>query len=350
MSRHFFRQRGLSLVELMVALTIGLIVLAAVSTVFVNSRAHYTTQESLARLQENGRFAMHFLARDLRMAGYYGCAGDLESVNSTLASSASYDFSKPIEAIANDILYPSQTALPFPQGGTAVTAAAPSCPDYVGGRCADTGGFVVRRADADTAVNLAKTMPNSSAAAFVEPGHGLSEGEIVMLSDCAGADIFQITSIGTDSSSGKVTLVHNSGSTSYPPGNTTQKLERIYEEGKAQIMRFVNRVYYIGTGQSGHPALFVMNVDGAGGAQELVEGIDNLELLFGVDTQGDGTPRAYRTADELGTDPDKWATVVSARVTLTVRPIIDPGSNPGVNPNEVKERPFTSTVLMRNLQ
>src|SRR5690606_20011221 len=106
----------------------------------------------------------------------------------------------------------------------------------------------------------------------------------------------------------------------------------------------------IGTGQSGHPALFVMNVDGAGGAQELVEGIDNLELLFGVDTQGDGTPRAYRTADELGTDPDKWATVVSARVTLTVRPIIDPGSNPGVNPNEVKERPFTSTVLMRNLQ
>jgi prepilin-type N-terminal cleavage/methylation domain-containing protein len=55
---------GFTLVELMVAVTIGLIILAAVSRIFVTSRASYKLDEGLARVQENGRFAVDFLTRE----------------------------------------------------------------------------------------------------------------------------------------------------------------------------------------------------------------------------------------------------------------------------------------------
>jgi prepilin-type N-terminal cleavage/methylation domain-containing protein len=77
---------GFTLVELMVAVTIGLIILAAVSQIFVTSRLSYKLEENLARVQENGRFAMEFLSRDLRMAGYAGCV----NVNQALNASANY--------------------------------------------------------------------------------------------------------------------------------------------------------------------------------------------------------------------------------------------------------------------
>ena len=66
-------QRGLTLVELMVALVMGMVLLAGVATVFVANKQSYRLQDSLARLQENGRFAIEFLERDIRMAGYTGC-------------------------------------------------------------------------------------------------------------------------------------------------------------------------------------------------------------------------------------------------------------------------------------
>ena len=66
---------GFTLVELMVAITIGLIILAVLSQVYVGSKRTYRSQEALSRLQENGRYAIDFLGRDLRVAGYMGCIG-----------------------------------------------------------------------------------------------------------------------------------------------------------------------------------------------------------------------------------------------------------------------------------
>lgn len=85
---HLASQRGFSLVELMVAVTIGLIILAAVSGIFVTSKSTYNTTDSLARLQENARFAVHYLSRDIRMAGFAGCLDDLLSISSGLNGSS----------------------------------------------------------------------------------------------------------------------------------------------------------------------------------------------------------------------------------------------------------------------
>jgi type IV pilus assembly protein PilW len=76
------KQAGFSLVEIMIALLIGLFLMGGILQMFSASQQTYRMQSNLARLQENGRFALDFLARDLRMAGYWGCLSGLNSVPS----------------------------------------------------------------------------------------------------------------------------------------------------------------------------------------------------------------------------------------------------------------------------
>ena len=67
------RQLGMTLIEIMVALLIGAFLMGGVLQIFVSSKQTNRMQENLSRLQENGRFAMYFLSRDIRRAGYWGC-------------------------------------------------------------------------------------------------------------------------------------------------------------------------------------------------------------------------------------------------------------------------------------
>ena len=70
--RAIFRQGGLTLVELMVAITISLVLLAGVVQIFLSNKVTYRVQENLGRIQENGRFAVDLLARSLRMTAWQG--------------------------------------------------------------------------------------------------------------------------------------------------------------------------------------------------------------------------------------------------------------------------------------
>jgi type IV pilus assembly protein PilW len=65
-------RRGVSLVELMVAIAVGLFLIGGVIQIYLSSKQSYNTQEQLARMQENGRFAMDLVTTDLRRAGYWG--------------------------------------------------------------------------------------------------------------------------------------------------------------------------------------------------------------------------------------------------------------------------------------
>jgi type IV pilus assembly protein PilW len=66
-------QKGFTLIEIMIALLVGAFLLVGILQIFLSSRQTYQMQENLSRLQENGRFAMDMVARDIRMAGYWGC-------------------------------------------------------------------------------------------------------------------------------------------------------------------------------------------------------------------------------------------------------------------------------------
>ncbi|MHA6193094.1 PilW family protein [Pseudomonas wadenswilerensis] len=64
---------GFSLVEVLLAMSLGLLLLLAGSRVFISALHSWKAQEAAARLQEDARFALHRLAGDIRMAGMFGC-------------------------------------------------------------------------------------------------------------------------------------------------------------------------------------------------------------------------------------------------------------------------------------
>jgi len=65
-----YRQKGLSLVELLIAMLLGLLLTAGALQMMLSSQVIYQTTDTLSRIQENGRFALNFLAKDIRMAGH----------------------------------------------------------------------------------------------------------------------------------------------------------------------------------------------------------------------------------------------------------------------------------------
>lgn len=76
-------QTGMTLIEIMIALLIGAFLLGGVIQIFIGTKQTNRMQENLSRLQENGRFAMDFISKDIRMAGYWGCLNPLVGVANT---------------------------------------------------------------------------------------------------------------------------------------------------------------------------------------------------------------------------------------------------------------------------
>jgi type IV pilus assembly protein PilW len=350
-----YRMHGLSLVELMVALTIGLIILTAVSSLFVSSKQTYTAQDNMARLQENARFAMQFLIKDLRLAGYFGCLYDVGvpplktfSDGSVGSSTLKYDLNGaipfatnafvPIEAVENA----SGTWLP------SGTTPLPS------GIKPGTDAIAIRMADLTVAANIAPGMLNGSSALNVDNAAPFTTGDIVMVADCGGADIIQITGINGN------TLQH--ATTGASPGNVTLNLTKAYEP-PGRVFRMTTRQYFIKTKANGVPALF--RQDNTGAAEELVEGVENLQILYGKDTDGDRVPNVYLKAGAVGLQSaTDWYSVVNARIGILVRTLdnknqdVDNGSydvdgdgtyevtTPG---DHYRRRVFQAVVQLRNV-
>jgi type IV pilus assembly protein PilW len=245
----------------------------------------------------------------------------------------------------------------YPSG---TTSAKPDA-----GMKADSDALSIRMIDASNPITVQKEMPNSSAVLFVNGGHGLKSGDIIMVTDCQSGDVMQLTNVN-DAGSGKDNLVHNSGGGT--PGNTTQKLQKPYGVG-AQVMRFASHVYYVADKDPGGNAIVptLYRKVNTSTPEALVEGIESMQVLYGVDTDGDKTPNVYLKAGVAGLQTEaEWSTVMAVRVILLARTIA--GQDTDINPADYtldldadgtfdltvpkgdrnQRRTFDSSVLLRN--
>jgi type IV pilus assembly protein PilW len=305
-------QRGFSLIELMVAITIGLIILAAVSSVMVSSKKTYQAQDSLARLQENARAAMLILTYDMRNIGYWGCNPDPDNIKSALKSSSSigpqFWFGRSLEGSeAGGNLLPSGITV-----SNMITGVTPR---------AGTDIIMIRGLDTGDAFELEGTMNSQAASLKVKDSSPFTSGEVLAVTDCNSADIFQVTNV--TGGSGFDNLIHNAGSGAIPGNATGQggKLSKAYGED-ATVMRFKSVAYFVAPGASNEPSLWRQTLVSTGSNyvpqnQELVEGIENLQILYGVDTDGDKLPNNYVTADNV--PANLWESVVSLRFGIIAR-------------------------------
>lgn len=277
------QQLGLSLIELMVAITIGLLLMLGVSQIFIGSKQSYRLNEGNSRIQENGRFASRFLTNDIRMAGFWGCSKNI-TPNSTLNAGASTP--------------------DFTGGGITGTEGGGTNPDIIVLRGAYSMGVTV----------VPPYMNTSSAALHLNPGNGLNKFDILIVSDCSAADIFENTGPTDPDTSG--TVNHNTGAVAVGPGNFTQSLQKTYA-GDATIYAAKEYTYFIQANPNGEPALYRTEIGSAtaGVAQEMVDGIENLQVLYGEDTDNDRVANRYVNAANV-TD---MGNVVSVRIALLTR-------------------------------
>lgn len=291
--------RGLSLVELMIALVLSLVIGAAVIQMFLASKTTYRLQDAMARVQENGRFAVSFLASDIRMAGFMGCGNLSEITINVIANPAPIDATNPLGQIIGGANNVSTT--------NAWNAVAGS--DVLSIRRASSAG-----------VKLVGNMATDNANIQVENNSlGLRAGDALFLSDCLSADIFRATNVSSGSSQTTVAHANNF--------NIGNKLSKAYGDD-AELLVFESINYFIrDTGRktaSGDPinALmverkFANRSDASAAPIELVDGVQDMQFEYGVATGANMIASDYLTANAV-TD---WSKVVSVRFSLLLQSI-----------------------------
>ena len=140
-----FYSRGLSLIELMVALTIGSLLIIGAVTVYVQSRTTYRINETVARMQENARYAMSLLEPDIRLANHWGLMSDPLLISGTVGNAP---IAVPAGAQACGATFPIDFRLPVDGDNDAYTLGCPVAP-VAGGALAGTDTLIIRRASTD---------------------------------------------------------------------------------------------------------------------------------------------------------------------------------------------------------
>jgi len=287
------RQSGVSLVELMIAISIGLALVAGLAVIFANASTARTELERGSRQIENGRFAMELLSDELRLAGFYG---ELGIKGLPLPGAAPSPCS----------LDPAdwKAALPFHLYGYDNGALAPACVPT--DRKAGTDVMVVRRVSACEAGIDGCPSPGG-----VTP--------FIQVSRCAT----EIPMPGNNYRLG-------------PTGSTTFDLRQRNCTTRAPLRQYFVRIFYISNDNGlgvNVPTLKRVDFNGAAfNTTSLVEGIEELNIEYGIDNDLDGNPDGYSTNPTAyvcggGCSPTlNWANAVTARINLLSRNI-EPSNN-----------------------
>ncbi|MEM9404231.1 MAG: PilW family protein [Pseudomonadota bacterium] len=318
-------QSGISLVEVMVAMLIGLILMSGVVQVFTSARLSNRVQDATARMQETGRMALEIISRDARMADFWGCASDVDNVVNHLDTGGT-DF------------------IDFGAGGIGGAEGAGLTPDTI-----------VFRGGANVGLGLQPPYgPDTAAGLNIPTGSGLEQEDVVFIADCESADVFQIANTDTDTSG---VIAHTTVGSLDPgnvnasdpgcPGANAHCLSKIYGSD-ATVFLATQVTYSIAVGSEGEPALFR---DG----DELLDGVEDLQVLFGEDTDGSGTANYFVRADEV-VDMGQIVSIRFAVVTRSYEDNLTGGVNQtytvlGQNftaPDERLRQVYTTTVNVRN--
>lgn len=312
MRNSLINQRGAGLIEVMIAITLGLLVLAVLLKALNDSRATFRSQDAASRLQENARYAIHLISRDVRNAGFRGCVRDLTTAgtppltNSLNTNTAFlYDFATPIQGFEGNV---DGTWTPVLPNGDGNISPVTRETDVLTIRAAQDEPAIVQTSMATDSgiVDLPNNMAPSPIAAC----------DIVMVSDCHGNFIFQVTDF--TASNGNVAHIAGTSVTcpsgsAISPGNSTASLGRRLPQG-AQLFKALTTSYFLRNSSNGTgPALW--RRQGNSPAQELVEGIHNMQILYGLDSDGNLMPDGYVPA----TTAMNFRNVVAVRIALLLR-------------------------------
>lgn len=333
---------GFTLVELMVAMLLGLIVIAGVASVFLANLRSYHSNAALSDVQSNARIAFELMARDIRQAGLTGC----DSTNGRVAN------------VLNN--GPNKTATPDwwanwgntvhgyggkNQNGDAVDQVDPavSIGTGTGDRVANTDSLEILGAIGAGVSIYSDTEPDAT---FTLNGKSpnLQTGDVILVCDPDHSVLVQVSSYD-----GNVTVDHSTGGVS--PGNCSKGLGygsdcdggdgNVYTFGRnSRVSRLAAHDWYIGNNPAGGRSLYRIALTNNAGAlsttaQEMVRNVTDMQILYHL-----GNDDKFIAADAVGS----WAAVNAVRITYTLQST-DQRAGTDAQP---LTRTFTSTTTIRN--
>lgn len=302
-------QTGLSIIEMMISITIGLIILAGLASILVaNSRARNELERSNRQI-ENGRYALQLLTDDIKVAGYTA-----EFDSSAMLSPGTADTLPDPCATSLSAL---QTALPvYVQGYDPYDDTTTPIPTCISDVKPKTAILVIRRTSTCEA-------GSSDCAPAIYDGTPYFQA-----SSCSGSGSelnYPITNNPADFANHYFMLATN-------PANLT--LHHRDCKTVTDIYRYRTHIYFIANNNKpgdGIPTLKRAELTGNGATSTifkifpLVDGIENLQLQYGIDTSSpstDGAPDSYTaapTAASATPTVGNWRKVVSVRINLLAR-------------------------------
>lgn len=277
------QQRGLSLVELLIAITLSVIIIGGIVQAFIANRQSYAVTEALVRIQENGRFALNFLTSTLRTVGDYGCLPepmlDNSNIQIHLASSWLAD-ANPIQLDA-----PGADANFNTQDGAA-SADATSF---------DSPDVLTILAPVGEVALFAGTVAGSSVQFEITNEGDFDQNDYVLVSNCQVADYIRLKADATaaTATTGPILEDETAGIRLdfYSPENITTTVQEV------QVMSFF-------INDEALQVSLNSNAGGMAAAQELVTGIENMQLEYGVDTGNDLIPDYFDTITNVNAQGD----------------------------------------------
>jgi type IV pilus assembly protein PilW len=325
-------QLGFSVIELMIAMALSMVLMAGVLSIFASSKLTYLTNEKTSRVQEGGRMALDMIMRDIRSAGYVGCAKAVP-FNTTLNSATAplWDYSQPMRGF--EYTGPGTWS---PALGTALVPAAQAPQD-------GSDAILLHVAQRE---GVALVMPTALASSTANPQIAGATpapvaGQIMMITDCNASTVFEVTNYTSPS-------VAHAVSTGATPQNATDDLGYVYQAG-ARLIPMQTVIYYVRG-----DALWRRVGDAT--PEQLVDGVQALQIVYGEDTNSDRIVDNYVAASAVG----NWANIVSVSVSLLVQSDavgndIDRatynllGTNVGPFNDRRLRMLFTTTAALRNV-
>ncbi|WP_305073701.1 PilW family protein [Propionivibrio sp.] len=292
-------QCGLTLVELMVAIALGLLVLAALTALFVNTSANRREIDRAAGILENGRYALSVLRDDLALAGYYGTlATPAGTVATTSCSNSVADWS---DSLTFHVRGSNQndTNLDACFSGTTLPP-----------RKADSDAIVIYRASTCVSGPTAET--------GCDPKTSSASEAYIQVSECGSEYVTTPFVLDLGSAATFATLKKRLA------GGIACDVN-----GTAPIRRFYKSLYYVDTSNNlvradmvaaavaGTPAYTVTT---------LADGIENIQFQYGFDTNNDGTADEFHQSPGACSTACTWSDAMGVRIWILVRaPTATPG-------------------------
>ena len=326
-------QTGLTLIELLVAMAIGLFMLIAIALVYSSSKAGFAYANNTVRMSEDASFVLELMGRDIRMAGYAGCAGSavgstggatpadvfipsLDLVDAQNLSNASTK-PNPFSGVSGGNLTPIFTARNavwgFPSNDSnALSVLGGGATSYT---LSTTNPVLYLAGGSSQALQLAASATtvddNLSITADTYGWSDATNPTFLIVSNCQASELFR------GSLSGGGTVINHAATS-----NDSASFANVYTSA-ATITALNSSVYFIATRVgSANPSLYRRFFNGrVATTEELVPNVEAITFHYGENTSNTttATPEPTYRADIYRTDPTAvtdWSRVVSVRMGL----------------------------------